>query len=107
MLTTLVLLLIALAIALITVAVAALALVAGSGLAHMFGVNVFEATLIVLVVGAGVFWLANEFLQRMPAFLTEPDLGDADLDDAGPDDRGLFVTTLPPRLSRRQRRRKS
>jgi hypothetical protein len=106
MLSILALLLIVLAVTVITVAVAALALVAGSGLAHIFAVNVFEATLIVLAVGAAVIWLASEFIPRVPSFLAEPDTDEAEVDDAGVEDRGLFVTTLPPRSLRRQRRRK-
>jgi hypothetical protein len=47
--------------------VAAVVLAVGTGLAHLFGVSTFEASVVVLVVGAGVYFWTGLGLPRRPA----------------------------------------
>ncbi len=96
----LVVLLYVLAVLLLTAVVAALLLAIGTALTVLFAVSVWEATVVVLAVAAGVLWLLTT--SRL-GDLTDEDLGEPPEDEERPP---LGVPDFPARLRRRGKPRR-
>ena len=96
----LILLLYAMLVLLVSGIVAASFLAVGTALALLFGVSVWEATVVTLLVAAGLLWLLNAGGFGDAA---EAPPGES-LDDA--DEPGIYVTNLPARLRPNRKRRR-